>query len=615
VLYAKVVLGLPVEGPFDYIVPAQLEKSVSAGSRVWVNFRNKKEVGYVAGLSDRSRIGNLKEISSLIDEQPVLDGKMMSLAARLSGYYCCSLGEAVECILPEALRKGKDAGMRNFNGDSDNRAAADAAAVGRLSFVRGRERMPVYLREIRGAWNAGRSAIALFSDIRQAREAGDLIGKELGIEAFTVFRKQPKELDVWKAIRQQRNCVVVGTRSAVFAPVNNLGLIIIDQEQDQVYKQEQSPHYHASYAALARAAICGAKAVFGGCVPSLETFSLISEKKASQEVVPSSAAYPLVQVIDSRRLPYAQRKSKAIFSKFLEDAIYAALSAKEKVLVFIERRGFATSAACHNCGVAMKCPRCNINLVFHYGENRLKCHHCNFSMEVPEVCPNCRSGYIKYSGIGTEQLVSELSGIFPQARAGIIGEDEPDLSGADIFVSTSSVIKHAGLSFGLTGVIGIDNSLNRVDFRASEKTFGLLYSLAAMTRERMIIQSANIGHHCLRAVIKNEPQIFLEEELKQRKQLNFPPYRHMILLKLRGRDQEKVKKASCDLFTRLSAIKTSSIKMLSLNPGQPAKLRGNFYYQILMRACSPEKAGRFLKLHLKEGRFSGIIVSVDVDPV
>jgi len=131
----------------------------------------------------------------------------------------------------------------------------------------------------------------------------------------------------------------------------------------------------------------------------------------------------------------------------------------------------------------------------------------------------------------------------------------------------------------------------------------------------MIIQSANANHYCFQAVIKNDVQIFLKEELKQRKQLNFSPYKHMILIKLRGASLDKVKKAAQDLFERLGGIKTSSIKMLSLNPGQPAKLRGNFYYQILMRASSVEKAGKFLRLHLKEGHFSGIIVTVDVDPV
>ena len=468
----------------------------------------------------------------------------------------------------------------------------------------GQERMPVYLREIKEAWAANRSAIVLFSDILEAGRVKELIEKDLGIEVFLVFRKQPKELEIWRKISQAAKCVVVGTRSSIFSPVNNLGLIIIDQEQDQVYKQEQVPHYHARQVALMRAEICGSKVVLGSLVPSLENFYLAQEDKVKFEFVPSKTAYPLVQVIDARRLSYADRKSKAIFSKFLSDAIYATLVEKGKALVFIERKGFATSAACHNCGVALKCPRCNINLVFHFDEDKLKCHHCNFKTDVPNICPSCNTGYIKYSGIGTEKVESELARIFPQARIN-----------ADISVASSSIIKHQDLSFDLIGVIAIDNSLNRVDFRAGEKTFALLMGLTSLTSRKMIIQSVNANHHCFQALIKNDPQIFLKEELKQRKQLNFAPYKHMILLKLRGVSLEKVKKAAQDLFERLSRIKTSSIKMLSLNPGQPGKLRGNFYYQILMRASSVEKAGKFLKLHLKEGHFSGIIVTVDVDPI
>ena len=185
----------------------------------------------------------------------------------------------------------------------------------------------------------------------------------------------------------------------------------------------------------------------------------------------------------------------------------------------------------------------------------------------------------------------------------------------DIMVATSAVIKHQGLNFDLIGVLGIDNSLNRVDFRAAEKTFALLMSLTSRASKKIIIQSANANHHCFCALIKNDPQLFLKEELKQRKQLNFAPFKHMILLKIRGENLDKVKKTSQDLFERLSKIKTASLKILSLNCGQPAKLRGNFYYQILMYASSAEKASRFLKLHLKEGHHSGIIVTVDVDPV
>jgi primosomal protein N' (replication factor Y) len=206
--------------------------------------------------------------------------------------------------------------------------------------------------------------------------------------------------------------------------------------------------------------------------------------------------------------------------------------------------------------------------------------------------------------MGTEKVESELARIFPQARMG-----------ADIFVETSSVIKHHQINFDLIGVLAIDNSLNRVDFRAAEKTFNLLMGLVSLTSKMIIIQSANANHYCFQALINNDPGLFYKEELKQRKQLNFAPFKHMILVRLRGGSLEKVKQASGDLFERLNKIKTTSIKMLSLNPGQPAQLRGSFYYQILMRASNVPKASHFLKLHLKENHFSGIIVSVDVDPI
>jgi primosomal protein N' (replication factor Y) (superfamily II helicase) len=472
----------------------------------------------------------------------------------------------------------------------------------RLLFVQGQDRLPVYLREIKAVLASRQSAIILFSDIAAAKRAKEIIQKSLGTEALVIFRKQPKELDLWNSIRLADYCVVLGSRSSIFVPVNNLGLVIIDQEENQVYKQEQVPHYHAREVALMRAEIQGAKVVLGSHSLSLESFYLAQKNKLEFEFIPPKLAYPLVKVIDLRRLSYGQSKSKSMFSKYLIDAISAILAEKGKVLLVINRKGFATTAACHNCGLALKCPRCNINLVFHFDEDKLKCHHCNFKMEVPKICPSCNAGYIKYFGIGTEKVESELARIFPQGME-------------NIFVSTGSVEKYQDQSFDLIGVMLIDNSLNRVDFRASEKTFSLLMGLVSLTSKKIIIQSANINHHCFQALINNNPQLFLKEELKARKQLNFPPFKHMILLKVRGINLEKVKQASADLFTRLSRIKTASIKMLSLNPGQPAKLRGNFYYQILIRAPSAEKASHFLKLHLKETHYSGIIVTVDVDPI
>jgi primosomal protein N' (replication factor Y) len=620
-LYANVVLGLPIDGPFDYLVPAELESKIVVGTRVWVNFRNRKEVAYVVGLNNKTKIKKLKELLALLDQVPVLDKDMLLLTRRLSEYYCCSWGEAIETALPEELRKGKIKGDGSIFLELDLGKIEPSPFVETVPgfiFVQGQDRMPFYLKKIRETLASKQSVIFLFNDITAAEKAKEEIRKSLGIEVFICFRKQPKEPEVWEQIRLSEYCVVLGSRSTIFSPVNNLGLIIVDQEDDRVYKQEQVPHYHAREVALMRAKITGANLILGSQSLSLESFYLAQKEGLEFEIIPSKAGYPLVKVIDLRRLAYAERKSKSIFSKFLADAIYATLADKGKILLVINRKGFATTAACHNCGAPLKCPRCNINLVFHFDEDKLKCHHCNFKMEVPKICPVCNAGYIKYSGIGTEKVESELARIFPQAAVKIMDEQKAstNLADADIIVSTGSVAKQQVLlNFDLIAVLAIDNSLNRVDFRASEKTFSLLMGLAGLTSKKMIIQSANANHHCFQALIKSDPKLFYEKELAQRKQLNFAPFKHMILLKVRGLDLEKVKKASADLFQKLNNAATTSIKVLALNPGQPPKLRGNFYYQILMRASSAEKASHFLKLHLKDWHYSGIIVTVDVDPI
>jgi len=607
VLYANVVLGLPVDGPFDYLVPAGLENKVRAGIRVWVNFRNKKEVAYVVDLSHKTKIQKLKEIISVIDVAPVLDESFLKLTEKIAQYYCCSWGEAIEAALPDELRKGKEVKEKepSFLDDQIPEKSGNLSGLKQsVLFVQGFDRMPVYLREIKKILAAKQSVIILCSNMETVERIKAVIQESLGQEVFVVFRQQPNELEVWGKIRQANHCLVAGTRSSIFSPVNKLGLVIIDQEEDQVYKQEQAPHYHAREVGLMRAGIQGAKVILGSHSLSLDSFYWLQKGKLDLEIIPVKRQLPQVKVIDLRRLAYAERKSKSMFSKFLIDAVQLSLAEKGKVLLVINRTGFATTAACHNCKVVLKCPRCDINLVFHFDDNQLKCHHCNFKMPVPKICPHCNAGYIKYSGAGTEKVESELARIFPQAALG-----------RDITVATGSVINQKGLDFDLIGVMAIDNVLNRVDFRAAEKTFLMLSGIINLTSKKVIIQSANANHYCFQALIKNNPQLFFKEELKTRKQLQFSPFSHMILLKIRGQDLDKVKAAAQDLFQKLNKIKTTSLKLLALNPGQPEKLRGNFYYQILMRAPNVERATHFLKLHLKEAHFSGIIVTVDVDPV
>jgi primosomal protein N' (replication factor Y) len=464
-------------------------------------------------------------------------------------------------------------------------------------------RFDLYLNEVRIAQENNKSAIILFSDVPKVLRVRDIFEKALKSEVYTLYRKQPKELESWESIRTKESAVVLGTRSAVFAPVNNLGLIILDHEEDSVYKQEQAPHYHAREAAFMRREIEGARLILESMSPTLTSFYLSQKKEIEYQVIPRTKKFPEVRIIDTKRMPYAERNSRAIFFRALSDAIFSVLSAKGKTLVFLNRKGFATYAACHNCGAALKCPACNISLVYHFDSDTLRCHHCSFKMAPPKICPSCNAGYIKYLGIGTDKIESELSRIFPQAR---IGED--------IVVSTSLILKDEGNSFDLICVLNIDNSLNRVDYMASEKVFNLLSGLLNLTDKKIIIPTNFPEHHCFKALIKGDTSIFYSQELEFRKQLKFPPYRHICLVKLRGKSLEKVQKSAQDLFEKLKEG-NKSVKALSLNPGQPEKLRGNYYWQILFSAVSAQKLSSFLKIHLKDSRYSGIIVTVDVDPV
>ncbi len=627
-LYAKVVLGLPIDLAFDYSLPPNLQRDIKIGARVLVNFRNKKSVGYVVGLVKSSSVKNIKPVLNLIDKKPILNKAMLALAKEISDYYASSFGEAIETMLPEEIRRGK-----MVRGESPQKAGHPpirpewaAPQGGRLANFHAKvryggvpnlmgtvpvllhdfepkERWEIYLDEVKKARDVGKSAIILFSDIPAALKVRVMFEKALNKEVHISYRKQPKELESWESIRFENQSVVLGTRSAVFAPVNNLGLIILDHEEDSVYKQEQTPHYHAREAAFMRAVNEGAKLILESVSPSLKSFYLSQRKEISYQVISRKKNPPEVKIIDTKRMPYAERNSKVIFFRALSDAILLVLNSKGKTLVFLNRKGFATYAACHNCGVALKCPACNISLVYHFDQDILRCHHCSFKMAPPKICPSCNAGYIKYSGTGTDKIESELARIFPQARIG-----------TDIVVSTSLILKEEESNFDLICVLNIDNSLNRVDYMAAEKVFYLLSGLTTLTDKKIIISTNFPEHHCFKSLLTGDPNIFYLQELKFRKQLNFPPYKHISLVKLRGKDLGKVQKAAEDLFGRLKEG-DKTVKALSLNPGQPEKLRGNFYWQILFSAASAEKLSKFLKIHLKESRYSGIIVTVDIDPI
>ncbi len=613
-MYVKVVFGLPVEGPFDYSVPEVFLGKAKPGARVRVSFGAKNLIGYVVGLCDKTSVKKTKPVLDLIDKYPVLNKNMLLLTKELSEYYCCSHGEAIETALPQGLREGRDLpGNAGHLKATVNKGMAQVILIHDLD---DKSRWDIYLKEIKEAVDNGRQVIFLLPDIESVLKAKAAIVNALGIVPVALYRKETKELEEWAKVKSGAAEIVIGTRSAVFAPLENPGLVIIESEEQPVYKQDQVPHYHAREAAFMRVKLDKAKLILGSRLPTLESFYLAKKNKIQYILLPRRKNFPETKIFNAG---FRRRgaKQESVLSKYLLDSIASSLDAKEKVLLFLNRKGFATFASCPHCAAILKCPRCNISLVYHSKANLLSCHYCNFRMAPPNICPQCNSGYIRYSGTGMERIESELSRIFAKARIkSLDGQKEPDFNNADIFVSTQSILAGADYDFGLIGVISIDNSLNRLDFRASEKTFGLLAGLIGLTSKRIIIQTALAGHYVFKALENKDVNIFYDEELRQRKQLSFPPYRHIGLVKLRGNDEPRVREISSALYEGLKKCNMdAAIEIVSVNPGQPPKLRGNYYWQVLLKAKTPKRLSRFLKTYLKKFPHSGIIVTVDIDPL
>ncbi|MFA5276330.1 MAG: primosomal protein N' [Candidatus Omnitrophota bacterium] len=599
--YAKVVLGLPLEGPFDYIIPLSLKGKVKAGVRVRVSFGFKKLTGYVVGVCAKTEIKKLKPILEVIDDAPILNENMLSLAQEVSDYYCCSWGEAIDAVLPLAIRKGSRLPQIN------------AAAGIRTEFVseplflqapQPQHRYERYILEISKELESGKSAIVVLPDTNSVMEFKGLAEKGLKIPVSVLHRNEPQELDEWLKIKSGMSKLAVGTRAAIFAPFSDLGLIIVDEENNPNFKQEQVPHYHAREAAFMRSKIDKTRLILGAVSPSLECRFKINKKELSFEDISPGLPEPEVRAIDMKFESRKGGNKSLVFSKYLVDSINSSLSVNEKVLLFLNRKGFATYSFCHNCKAPLVCPRCNVSLSYYFEENILSCNHCNFKMPVPEICPKCNAGYIKFRGAGTEKLESEIARVFPQAQIG-----------RDIFISTSAIFKQIGLKFSLVCVLNIDNSLSRPDFRSTEKVFDSLLKLKASAEKKLIIQTASPTNPLFTSLQKNEPDIFYKDELKQRKQLKLPPYKHLALISVRSKIEDKTRACALSLFEKLKSGQVKGIEVISVNTGVMPKLRGNFYWQVLLRSPEAKKAARFIKNKLKDFRHSGIIVSIDIDPV
>ncbi|NMO94655.1 primosomal protein N' [Paenibacillus lemnae] len=428
-----------------------------------------------------------------------------------------------------------------------------------LHGVTGSGKTEIYLQIIQRCLEQEREAVVLVPEIALTPQMVERFKGRFGDRVAVMHSRlsSGERYDEWRKIHEGRASVVVGARSAVFAPFTSLGLIIMDEEHETSYKQEETPKYHARDVAIRRASQAGAVVILGSATPSLESYHAARSRSSSEfepELLemPSRALgnrLPEVRIIDMRE--ELKEGNRSMFSRPLHEAITARLERKEQIVLLLNRRGYSTFVMCRSCGYVAQCPECDISLTYHQKSNNLRCHYCGYAVQAPEVCPDCGSEHIRYFGTGTQRVEEELAKLFPGIRVIRMDVDTTTEKGshekllkqfrdkkADLLLGTQMVAK--GLDFPdvtLVGVITADSALNLPDFRAAEKTFQLLTQVAGRAGRHhlpgeVFIQSYTPEHYSIIHASGHDYLSFVKDELKHRKALHYPPYCRLILVTL-----------------------------------------------------------------------------------
>jgi len=517
-----------------------------------------------------------------------------------------------------------------------------------LHGVTGSGKTEVYLQAIAHALKQGKGAIVLVPEISLTPQTVERFKARFSsgsvqtlVAVLHSHLSAGERHDEWHKIRQGRARIVIGARSAIFAPVDPLGLIIVDEEHENSYKQEEAPRYHARDVAIMRGQMEGATVLLGSATPSMESYYNCKRGKYTLLEMPERAddkKMPIVRVVDMRQ---TLRKGKVIpiFSPQLTDAIAHRLERGEQTILFLNRRGYSTSLQCPLCGYVAGCPNCSISLTYHRQDQKLACHICGYTAAVPAACPNpkCRNPEIRYAGLGTQKVEDTLAKVFPHARIKRMDSDalkrKDDFrrilgdfrSGKiDILVGTQMIAK--GLHFPrvtLVGIIYADLALHQPDFRAGERTFQLLTQVAGRAGRgdiegEVFVQAFTPFHPAIQFARRHDFGGFFEQELEFREQLRYPPLSRICLLTLRGRNEEKVKFFAEHVKREVDKIASDVKEIIVAGPAPAPLLRADTYYryQIMLRAPRMSLLSqRLAQLSQAITLDEDVMLSIDIDPV
>ncbi len=722
-MYAKVIIeygNKAVDREFTYVIPNDLIGKIKIGARVLVPFNNAKIEGFVIEVVDTYNLEyELKEIYSLIDEEPIINKEMFYIADKICKKTLCSKISAFKVMLPKALKASHNTsiGIKNnrylvFNKDiseidnyidnckyygqiqilnaikKDGRlliskltssintllkkelVKIDTEEVSRynakssgkynivtlneeqknvvnqvklnefnaylLYGVTGSGKTEVYMEIISNVLSLGKTAIMLVPEISLTPQIVDRFVTRFGTNVAILHSglSDTERYDEYRKIMSGKVKIVVGARSAIFAPFENLGVIIIDEEHTSTYKQENHPRYHARDVAMMRGEYNNIPVILGSATPSLESFARATNgvyKLLTLTKRAGSGTLPHVNIIDMKE---EVKHGGFILSRKLTELINDRLEKKEQIILLLNRRGYSSMLTCRDCGSVLKCPNCDISLTYHKTNNTNRCHYCNYSIKNVNKCPNCGSTNMKEYGLGTEKLEEELNKKF-NARIIRMDMDTTSKKGMhekiindfgehkyDILVGTQMIAK--GLDFPLVtlvGVINADASLSIPDFRSAEVTFQLLSQVSGRAGRsilpgEVVIQTYNPEHYSIQRAMNHDYLNFYKDEMKIRKELDYSPYYYLTLVNIKCRDYEFGFSEANKIgdFLRKNLDKSSIV--LGPSMANIFKINNVFNYQCIIKYKKDDKLVSVLtKIDEVYKINNKVSVEIDVDPI
>jgi primosomal protein N' (replication factor Y) len=662
-----IAVEAPLKEPLSYLPPAE-GNAPTRGQSVQVPLGSKKVNGVVVGQTTELPEFKLKPIFQVIEDRPALHEAFLKWAEWMAKYYFHPLGLVFDSVFPAlprfAKRKKKAVPtpppLREPQKPpilTDEQAAClksiretPGFGVHLLYGVTGSGKTEVYLHLMEDVLKAGKQALMLVPEISLTPQLTDRFSKRFpGQVAIIHSQLTPRDrTDQWWSMVAKEKSILIGARSALFCPLENLGLIVVDEEHEPSYKQEEKLKYHGRDAAIMLANLSKCPIILGSATPSLETWNNVRDGKYQLHEMKKRVAdrsLPNIEVVDLRDEKEQRRDKINELPFWLSDRLYEAMLAtldkKEQVALFLNRRGMAPMAQCPSCGHVEECPNCAVSLTVH-GRDHLVCHYCGYTQAKSKKCPACKEGDLVPLGIGTELIETDLRKLFPEARIARADRDEiqtrdelekmirdMEVREIDILIGTQMIAK--GLDFPhltLVGLVMADIGFHWPDFRASERSFQLLTQVSGRAGRHsvepgtVIVQTYNPFHPSIVHTVQNSFAEFADHELEERRRSGYPPFERLALLRINSNDNLRAQTVAQRLAERAEALAQSQerykgIKVLGPAPAPLAKLRGRFRYHVLIKAPAPNVLQNFILWCLADDKWilPGTKVQVDVDPL